>query len=586
MSPTVSLPGAACGDCLDCLTCHARTVIRWRGDRDFSGTGGRDIRTFPLYHHELLDWQEGPTSLLWRLRFDTENREFLDEMRDAATTIAAPTLLEESSEFIYEKPSWYTGDDPPAGLGGYYARRWTARVRDLDAGAVDNVLQLGPVRDGVLYAVEAGYAYRHTLSSFNSWVSADGDPVAFGFNEDWNAAGAGLISSAYYPSDPTVDVPLAIDIGCIRCARSQAVATWPVQRPTIIIYDELFNEDGSRLTPTKDQLNATYGAWYRSTAPEEFDVTYNGESITVPGVRHEHENNAHECESIDDPVIHSLTWAGDTSDADKAADCPPVAVCWTHGGSDWAGRYSSGLYGPIDLEAIWSSYESSRPSTVPHVGWWQGWADDTLQPIGSSDLTGVRAIALDGSIMGGLNAAGTLPASISELASWASTGSAKVLAVALPYACTITGGGVPTASDNGLLAALGSSLSLTDPGFTWTYLAPTDDIAIVATPESVIGAGVSARTLPVDRTFDTLTPSQWPLAVAGGTPFERCYVTGQYSGFTQTSTTWVSGAYETLANGSIVLVYGQYFLDTTTAGDADDSQFLPAYFWNALESIL
>ncbi|MEK9810236.1 MAG: hypothetical protein VW362_07290 [Candidatus Nanopelagicales bacterium] len=470
-------------------------MIRWRGDRDF--TSDRDIRNYPLYHHELLDWQEGPTSLLWRLRFDVENRSFLDELRDAGTTVGRPTLLEESSEFINEVPVWFTGDSPPIrdGLGNpAYFRRWTARVRDLDAGAVDNVLQIGPVRDGILYATEAAFGYRHSLGAFNSWVFATGVPVSFGFNEDWQAIGAGGIVSTLYPLDPFVDVPLAIDVGCIRCSRSQNVATWPVQRPTVIIYDELFDDDGNRLTPSKDQMNATYGAWYHSSAPEEFDVTYNGEAITVPGVRHEHENHAHECQAVDDPMIHSHTWSGDISDANIAAACPPVAVCWT-------------------------------------------------------------------------------------------TGQPKVLAIAVPYACTVTIAGLPTADDNGLLAALGTSLSLVDTAAAWTFRPLDTHGSVIATPEGVIGNCVASRTLPVDI-FWSNDPSQWAKAVSGGTPFERCHFAGSYAGFPQTSTTWVSGAYETLSNGSLVLVYGQYFLDGQKSGDADSSQFLPAYFWNALEQIL
>lgn len=498
-----------CTRCLDCSNCecfgHAQTVFRWRGDYDF---GDGDIRGLPDFHHKLLDWQESPSALLWRIRYDKDNPDWWEHVR--AGDYGG---LNTAGGAFAERVVYQGGDliaDPNGTLIQTHHGYLTTTFPAASGGSIppNPVAAIGPLRDGYIMGTVNGEYSRLSVGS-----------LPFGFTGlQWS----GRITAALAGLDQ--DVPWALDIGCIRCRCSKIQITWPPQVTHEIVADAIKGESPPSYPSTSD--------WTQTQ--------YDGENR-----RHEHFRTFYKCQTVTTAERHKQYWAGDVNDPGIAAPCPPDIVVWTH--------YDPPVNGVDELDwNIETSYTTAAGSEFSTT-WWHGWATGTPQGVPHVSLAGIRTVVLDGNLAAGARVGTLASGQFNVLAEWLSSGNAALL-IACPYALGAE------YSDGGLLAALGSSLGITAPPVSSIFEPNPFSVVPQLTGAGQIGEGVETHD------FDLGDGVNLPGEVTGGTVVELGYYS-QSNGFA--AAPYPVTAMESLPSGSIIVVTSNYQMPETSVSRLD-----------------
>jgi hypothetical protein len=108
-------PCGCLNNCDNCdAKCHAGVLLRWSGNYDFSGNPRID--SFPGYHKRLDEWQDDPTGLVWRIRWDGTSLQTIDNYyqiidEDLVFPLSPSNALSVATKFVDGQqsagPGWY-----------------------------------------------------------------------------------------------------------------------------------------------------------------------------------------------------------------------------------------------------------------------------------------------------------------------------------------------------------------------------------------------------------------------------------------------------------------------------------------------
>lgn len=411
---------AACGACHNCrnLEClaHAAPVFRWRGNYDF--TDRRDITQFPLFHHKLTQWQESPTSLLWRITSDIESCEYVNERR---YDFGYPKLTHDPDVVTANVRAYWSGlglTDQTIAMGpvrqdasgawlmydGGLFEPWNP-LNKWNFGALIGLSPEGP-RVGTyaewtdtMTSATGGYGVKigrnlYEDAARTGAVPQDVLPIAFGFPfADWRFIGEAwenlwLNTPAYTIADATYQLfPWRLEIGAIRCDCNKELVTWPKQyrreiRPRAAAAKAAPDVFGY---PNFDPYPSYRTPWWQLTPSSEF-----GEYST-----HKHRLIAAELSHPIDGAERIATWWNGSSRTPfslqdvRSSPCRPDAINWYPAAT--TGNHSAGHGDECGTLATVGTYSSS--GATPE---WFGWAHSVngAQTLDAADYANADVIVL------------------------------------------------------------------------------------------------------------------------------------------------------------------------------------------------
>ena len=205
-------PCGCLNNCDNCdAKCHAGVLLRWSGNYDFSGNPRID--SFPGYHKRLDEWQDDPTGLVWRIRWDGTSLQTIDNYyqiidEDLVFPLSPSNALSVATKFVDGQqsagPGWYLEHI----LGGQTYLEYAA-----------SQIITGPVRDGRMYG------YPETISAqVNLPVPGNFHPFPGTLWSDDGGFPVVHLLQEY-------DQPWVLEIGCVRCTAGVPTITWPDWRP-------------------------------------------------------------------------------------------------------------------------------------------------------------------------------------------------------------------------------------------------------------------------------------------------------------------------------------------------------------------
>tara|TARA_R110000824_G_scaffold15044_7_gene63629 strand:+ start:3408 stop:4877 length:1470 start_codon:yes stop_codon:yes gene_type:complete len=356
-------------------------VFQWSGDFDF--TNFREVADFPNYRFSVLEGQENPTGLVWRIRYDFSDLEWLTLLVDrqikknGAGGIAA----------YVDADFWYL----TVGL----------RKTFPDAHCT------GPVRNGRLMGLTTAQAHLGNFPPLND--------NGFRAGDGWQFFGQ------MFDGPEPLDMPWALDVGCVRCSYSKQKISWP------------------RIQTHRYVENGNTGEIYWSTDPETRVV--------------ETADLVEECHVMIQEELNGFYWPGDAADPGIELPCAPRLAVWNH----WPTVVSNAIGTPFHL--LLSSYRAIDPD----VAWFRGWAKPGGgQSVNNCHLDQFDVIVLEGprrQWQGNAGGGGAMDG----LRDWLDLGG-KTLFVTNPWA-TISpvGSEWPTGDPTGVLGAVGASMSIVEP---------------------------------------------------------------------------------------------------------------------------
>jgi len=382
--------------------CHARTIFKWRGDYDFSSR--RDLSDFPNYRDAIDNAQPDPTSVIWRIRYDYEDLDWLQYMIDTDLIVL-----------------------PADGFTASLA----ARAQMVSGANVswDMIGGIGPVRDGRMMCVEKSRQhFYNSVPLYNAGFRTGGGWYWYGEMREYEPGPPSPHSRPFptvfgqtdlYPVF-TAEMPWALDIGCIRCGFSHTKVSWPR-------YNQL------KYVPT----TTGFAGWQLSDDSRTLTTTRIYE----------------DCHDMDRGESDASYWSGFDSDTFEDQPCVPNLLVW---GNRWPSVDPSALpYDPIP-----AAYEAIETKTA----WFRGWADTSSsgQKPNNSTIADIDVIVLEAPHKLWEGAFTAPPTSQYDgLQTWLDLGG-KTLVITNPFLFYLTPDG-PTgdlADPGGMLAALGVSMRL------------------------------------------------------------------------------------------------------------------------------
>lgn len=458
--------------------CHARTIHRWRGDLDFTGLSLSD---FPEYRAALDNGQETPTSLVWRIRYDLEDREWLD---------------------------WIIDNDREGTTTGSVI---DADIADDGAGNVfRQIPAMGPVRNGVMMGSNrARYHYFDAVSAHNVGYFPSFAGTAYYYTD-------GAEEPVEYPQyghnvgRPTTSFGLAwaLDIGCVRCGYSHNSITWPDTEPCWYV-----------------PATTAFTNWYKTADDRVFT----------------RERTRERSQDSDEDEQYHTYWGGDNVDSRKPPPCVPELIQWHH---DW--RRVTGSFNEI-----------TPPTTKTAV--YRGWARPTTENVDSfidSDIDGTDVVILLGDRRFPATRENDDPsaAHLAAISDWLDLGG-KTLIITHPGLFTATNE-MSSGDPGGLLAGIGSSMSIAAASASWLSYDFTSGVVehwqATADP---LAAGLPANyERPNTQNGDPTGSGYLVYYITGGTALLKA---ARSSGvpLAVVATNPII-AYETLASGSRIILYG------------------------------
>jgi hypothetical protein len=258
--------------------CHAKTIFRWRGDYDF--TNHLALAEFPGYREALDTSQPTPTSMVWRIRWDLGDLDFLHWMIDNDLTTNAGAVI----------------DARPVGIG-------------LPSNNIFTLIPaMGAVRGGIMLAgSRSKYHYFNSISIYNT----GGFPNFIGEMVSYVTAPPPSSSPLSTPVEhpqfahhiglPTFTGPIswALDIGCVRCGYSHNSITWPPVESVSYV-----------------PATTAFYQWFKTP---EHRVLMKSRVLE-------------RCNDMDPGEQAAADWAGDAADSRQAPPCVPELIMWHH---DW-----------------------------------------------------------------------------------------------------------------------------------------------------------------------------------------------------------------------------------------------------------
>lgn len=469
--------------------CHARTIFKWTGDFDF--TNNRTIADFPGYRAALDNGQENPTSMVWRIRYDFEDLDFLEYMITNDLT---------AQNGAVRNASW---QDQASKLAGYNV--WTP---------IPNV---GAVRDGVMVAA--------ALSSYRYQVSVT--PLHNMRLSGWQFQGqaftyhAGEITSTpfpvHVPEAPanvgktrfSSDLPWALDIGCVRCGFSHGSITWP---------------DVSEYYYTP--ATTAFADWFRADEDRvlNHDLTRNRDLA---------------CDEYETAAVY---FAGDGSDDLEPPPCTPAYIGWHH---TWS--RSPAIRAALDAGNDNGSNSAANTPAHANAAKYHNYIDTGGETFTTCDFAAVDVVALYGDHLE-YNGAGSpynaalSAGQLSALSDWLDLGG-KTLILTSPGTFSVSL--IDTGDPGGLLAGIGCTMRLSNAAWTPLGYPAAYDEYWQKTADPL------ATDLPASSFWARLTKSGYVNeAITGGTVLLNAYRPDE-----PVNQTYPIIAYETLASGSRVILF-------------------------------
>ena len=311
-------PCGCLNNCDNCeAKCHAGVLLRWTGDYDFSGNP--HISTFPGYHKRLLDWQDSPTSLIWRIRYDEHQKSQLGVFH---TPPPGKFPASDASNFI-------AGGEQTGRISGLFWVNSQAR----------SPIALGPIRNGRLYGFpkrnpvftsDTGYTLMD-LDQYPGEILSVGDPGEFpGTGEDYDDNKQNWVAGAF-----------VLEVGCVRCGKDAGVVTWP-DKPRLE-----FDPSG-------------YDVPYADRTVNDFLTKSSPLKLT--------------CQPLSDAERRAVFWSGNQFEPNLPPPCAPDAVMWNATGGGWPmhGFAPEGYpYITSDRSHGWGSWSTllgRRPRSTRYYG--------------------------------------------------------------------------------------------------------------------------------------------------------------------------------------------------------------------------
>lgn len=257
--------------------CHAKTIFRWRGDYDF--TNHRTLSDFPYYRAALDTSQPAPTSMVWRIRYDLEDLDWLDWVIN--NNLTAQSGNEISASLAYQ----------------------ASMINGVNSYQV--VAGMGPVRDGqMMGTLRSSYHYFDSTPLYNARFSGwnwSGEMLSYVDLPGGLSLPSPVVHGQQLPGEATftADMPWALDIGCVRCGVSHNSITWPSQ--DLVSY-----------VPA----TTAFADWFRADDDRVL----------------QRERYRERCHGMDDGEQAASYWAGDSNDSRQAPPCVPELIMWHH---DW-----------------------------------------------------------------------------------------------------------------------------------------------------------------------------------------------------------------------------------------------------------
>jgi hypothetical protein len=377
----------------------------------------------------------------------------------------------------------------------------------------EDIAAMGPVRSGVMMGSNrAGYHYYPSLSMHNVGYF----PAFSGTGSYYTDAVNEPVEYPQYAHNvgrPTInyDLPWALDIGCVRCGFSHNAITWPDIEPCWYV-----------------PATTAFGGWYK-----------NAEDRVL--VRERTRERSHD--SDDDEQYHTY-WGGDNVDSRHQPPCVPELVMWHH----------HFTFDPLHGRGSLNDFTPPTTKTAVYRGWARPPASNA-DSFTHADLDSTDVVVLLGDRRSPSTRENDDPsaAHLAAIVDWLDLGG-KTLIITQPGMFTATGE-MTSGDPGGLLAGIGSTMSIAAASTSWLSF----DFA-------------SARLQYWQKTAD-------PLATGLPENYERPHdpVGGQNSGYlvyyidggtALLNAVEMAGvpaapietrpiiAYETLASGSRVILYG------------------------------